>query len=95
MLSKLVEFKGGKPQTFQVMFLRNDCSQEVEVHEAEKINFLKIQEHLERGESVFITSKNSQKLKAPRKKDVKKVKSKTNPRARAKLFTLTTSDYRP
>jgi hypothetical protein len=78
MLSELVEFKGGKPQTFQVVFLRNDCSQEVEVHEAEQVDFLKIQEHLERGESVFITSKTSQKLKAPREKDVRKVKSTTN-----------------
>jgi hypothetical protein len=68
MMSKLVEFKGEKPQTFQVVFLRNDCSQEVEVHEAEQVDFLKIQDHLERGESVFITSKNSQKLKAAREK---------------------------
>ena len=78
MLSELVEFKGEKPQTFQVVFLRNDCSQEVEVQEAEQVDFLKIQEHLERGESVFITSKASQKLKAPRGKDVRKVKSTTN-----------------
>jgi hypothetical protein len=86
MLSKSVEIKGEKPQTFQVMFLRNDCSQEVEVHEAKQVDFLKIQEHLERGESVFITSKNSQKLKAPREKDVRKVESKTNPRGQAFYF---------
>jgi hypothetical protein len=86
MMSKLVEFKGEKPQTFQVVFLRNDCSQEVEVHEAEQVDFLKIQEHLERGESVFITSKNSQKLKAAREKDVRKVESKTNPRGQAFYF---------
>ena len=86
MLSKLVEFKGEKPQTFQVVFLRNDCSQEVEVHEAKQVDFLKIQEHLKRGESVFITSKNSQKLKAPRKKDVRKVESKTNPRGQTFYF---------
>ena len=86
MLSELVEFKGEKPQTFQVVFLRNDCSQEVEVHEAKQVDFLKIQEHLKRGESVFITSKNSQKLKAPRKKDVRKVESKTNPRGQTFYF---------
>lgn len=87
MLGELVEIKGEKPQTFQVMFLRNDCSQEVEVHEAEQVDFLKIQEHLERGESVFITSKNSQKLKAAREKDVKKVKSKTKSRRQAFYFS--------
>jgi hypothetical protein len=86
MLGELVEIKEEKPQTFQVMFLRNDCSQEVEVHEAEQVDFLKIQEHLERGESVFITSKNSQKLKAPREKDVRKVESKTNSRGQAFYF---------
>jgi len=86
MLSELVEFKGRKPQPFQVVFLRNDRSQEVEVHEAEQVDFLKIQEHLERGESVFITSKNSQKLKAPREKDVKKVESKTNSRGQIFYF---------
>jgi hypothetical protein len=87
MLSELFEFKGGKPQTFQVMFIRNDCSQEVEVHEAEQVDFLKIQAHLERGESVFITSKNSHKLKAAREKDVRKVKSKTKSRGQAFYFS--------
>jgi hypothetical protein len=87
MLSELFEFKGEKPQTFQVMFIRNDCSQEVEVNEAEQVDFLKIQEHLKQGESVFITSKNSQKLKAPREKDVKKVKSKTKSRGQAFYFS--------
>lgn len=86
MWGELVEIKGEKPQTFQVVFLRNDCSQEVEVHEAEQVDFLKIQEHLKRGESVFITSKNSQKLKAPREKDVRKVESKTNSRGQAFYF---------
>jgi hypothetical protein len=86
MMSKLVEFKEEKPQTFQVVFLRNDCNQEVEVHEAKQVDFLKIKEHLERGESVFITSKNSQKLKAPREKDVGKVESKTNRRGQAFYF---------
>lgn len=86
MLSELVEIKREKLQTFQVVFLRNDCSQEVEVHEAEQVDFLKIQEHLKQGESVFITSKNSQKLKAPRKKDAKKGESKTNSRGQKFYF---------
>jgi hypothetical protein len=64
MLSKILN--AGKIDTrrkFQILFLRNDSSQEVEVHEVKQVDFLTIQERLENGESVFITSKNAQKLK--------------------------------
>ena len=47
---------------FQVLLLRNDASQDVEIQEANEVDFLKFQEHLKQGGSVFITSKNSQKL---------------------------------
>ena len=60
-----------KPQIFQAMFLRNDKSQSVEIFEEEKIDFAKVQEHLDKGDSVFITSKNSQKLKMKLPKNVK------------------------
>ena len=53
------------------MLLKNDNSQEVEVHEAEKIDFLRVHNHLKHGGSVFITSKCSQKLTIPTFKDVR------------------------
>ena len=65
MLRELIDVKTEKTQTFQVMLLRNDSDQEVEVHEAENVDFLRIQEHLKQGGSVFITSKCSQKLHRP------------------------------
>ena len=68
MLRELIDVKTEKTQTFQVMFLRNDADQEVEVHEAEKVDFLRIHEHLQQGGSVFITSKCSQKLSRPKPK---------------------------
>jgi len=65
MLRELIDVKIEKTPMFQVMLLRNDADQEVEVHEAEKVDFLRIQEHLKQGGSVFITSKCSQKLSRP------------------------------
>jgi hypothetical protein len=65
MLRELIDIKNEKTPTFQVMLLRNDSEQEVEVHEAENIDFQRIQEHLKQGGSVFITSKCSQKLSRP------------------------------
>jgi hypothetical protein len=53
--------KDEKSRVFQVMLL-NDNDSEVEVQEAEQIDFLRIQEHLRKGESVFITSKNPEKI---------------------------------
>ena len=71
MLSDLLEIKNLEHQEFQILFLRNDDSQEVEVHEVGQVDFSTVQRHLERGESVFITSKKSQKIKAPKQKKVR------------------------
>ena len=54
-----------KPRTFQVMLLCNDESKNVKVHEAREIDYSTIHNHLQRGGSVFITSKPSQKLTLP------------------------------
>jgi hypothetical protein len=67
MLEEVLEFEKIKPQDFQVLFLRNDSSQTVEVHEVKEVDFLTIQERLDKGESVFITSKTSQKIKPAKK----------------------------
>jgi hypothetical protein len=67
MINGVLEAKGEKPQVFQVMLLNNNDSQ-VEVEEAEQIDFLRIQEHLKQGESVFITSKSSEKINLTQKK---------------------------
>jgi hypothetical protein len=76
MIRGILEVKREKPRVFQVLFLNNDASQEVKVDETEQVDFLRVQEHLWRGESVFITSKNSQKLNIP--KDEKKMRRRTN-----------------
>jgi len=68
MLKNLTEVKKEKARVFQVLLLNNDASQEVEVQEAENIDFLRVQKHLKHGGSVFITSKRSQKLTLPKKK---------------------------
>jgi hypothetical protein len=47
--------------------LDNDGSQ-VQVQEAEHVDFLRVQKHLKHGGSVFITSKSSQKLNVPKEK---------------------------
>jgi hypothetical protein len=53
---------------FQVLFLRNDSSQEVEVYDVKRVDFQAIQERLKQGESVFITSKPAQKVSGPKPK---------------------------
>jgi hypothetical protein len=53
---------------FQVLFLRNDASQEVEVYDVKHVDFQAIQERLKQGESVFITSKAAQKVSGPKPK---------------------------
>jgi hypothetical protein len=68
MLKNLIEVKKEKPRVFQVLLLNNDASQEVEVQEAEQVDFLRVQEHLKHGGSVFITSTSSQKLTLPKEK---------------------------
>jgi len=44
---------------FQLLFLKDDENQCVEV---EEIDFRKVKEHLEQGESVFITPKRKEKV---------------------------------
>jgi hypothetical protein len=51
---------------FQVLLLDNDASQDVEVQEGEDVDFMQVKEHLKNGGSVFITSKNTQKLAYPK-----------------------------
>ena len=45
---------------FRLFFLKNDEKCSVEVEEVEKIDFTKIMERLEKGESVFISPKSKQ-----------------------------------
>ena len=66
MLSERLQFKKSNRPNFQVLYLRNDACQEVEVDEVNEVDFLTVQERLEKGESVFITSKNTQKLNPPK-----------------------------
>ncbi len=74
MMNGLLEVKTGKTRIFQVLLLNNNKRQEVEVQEAEQVDFLRIQEHLKQGGSVFITSKNSQKLTMPKEKKTERPK---------------------
>jgi len=67
MLKETLEVSKKKQRVFQVLLLNNDQSQEVEVEESEEIDFSKVQEYLKQGGSVFITSRNSQKLSLPEK----------------------------
>jgi len=46
---------------FQVLLLDNDASDDVEVREADQVDFLQVKKHLKNGGSVFITRKDSQK----------------------------------
>lgn len=49
-----------KPKFFRLFFLKNDESHNVEVEEVEEIDFTKIIERLERGESIFISPSQKQ-----------------------------------
>ncbi len=60
--------KKAKPPTFQVLLLDNDASDDVEVKEAQEVNFSQVKEHLRNGGSVFITSKATQKVSYPKTK---------------------------
>ena len=51
---------------YQVLLLDNDTSLDVEIQEAQQVDFCQVKEHLKNGGSVFITSKNSQKLQFPK-----------------------------
>ncbi len=56
-----VEIDEEKP-LFQLFFLRDNENQSVEVEEVEEIDFREVKEHLEQGESVFITLKRKEKV---------------------------------
>jgi hypothetical protein len=84
MLQEVLEVKSAKSRVFQVMLLHNDANQDVEVQEANEVDFLRVHDHLERGGSVFITSRNSQKLKMPEGKE--KVHKNTNKMRTLKTF---------
>lgn len=62
-LRKVVEIDKEKPM-FQLLFLKDHEDQFVEVLEVEEIDFREVKKRLEQGESVFITRKRKQKLKA-------------------------------
>ena len=64
----LILNKKTKMPIFQVLLLDNDASEDVEVQEATKVNFLQVKEHLRNGGSVFITSKDPQKMACPKTK---------------------------
>ena len=69
MLKSLVTVKKEKAaRVFQVLLLDNDANEDVEVQESKNVDFARVEEHLAQGGSVFITSKNSQKLAMPRDK---------------------------
>ena len=57
-----------KSSVFQVLLLKNDESEDVEVQESKQVNFFQVKEHLKKGGSVFITSKDSQKMSYPKTK---------------------------
>ena len=60
--------KKTKTPVFQVLLLDNDASEDVEVQEATQVDFLQVKEHLRNGGSVFITSKDTQKMTYPKTK---------------------------
>jgi len=68
MLKRVITVREDKPRIFQVLLLDNDGSEDVEVEEAEHVDFDRVEEHLAHGGSVFITSKRSQKIMASRDK---------------------------
>ena len=68
MLKSIVTVKKEKERVFQVLLLDNDANEDVEVQESKCVDFARVEEHLAHGGSVFITSKNSQKLDMPRGK---------------------------
>ena len=67
MFGEVLSMEKHSSRKFQVLFLRNDSS-DVEIHEVGQVDYLTVQEHLEQGESVFITSRKSQKIRPPRQK---------------------------
>ena len=67
-MKNLLSNKKTTPSIFQVLLLHNDDSDDVEVQEANQVDFMQVKEHLRNGGSVFITSKGSQKTLYPKAK---------------------------
>ena len=59
----LFEVQQKENPKFQLIFLKDDEDQSVEVVEVEEIIFTEVEKRLEQGESVFITSKQKRNLK--------------------------------
>jgi hypothetical protein len=78
MLKEPFQDKRQKQRLFQSVFLSNDRSQEVMIIEDENIDFEEGQKHLDNGGSVFITSKNSQKVRFDDQVERKSRKPKKN-----------------
>jgi hypothetical protein len=76
LLSEIFSSNESKREKFQVLFLRNDPSQEVEIQEMSEVDFLTVQQHLDKGESVFITSKASQKVNIQEKNRQRTLRSR-------------------
>jgi hypothetical protein len=67
-LRNLLSNKKPKAPIFQVLLLDNDANEDIEVQEATQVDFLQVKEHLRNGGSVFITTKDSQKMVYPKTK---------------------------
>jgi hypothetical protein len=67
-LKNFVLSKKIKSPVFQVLLLDNGNSKDVEVQEAQQVDFFQVKEHLNNGGSVFITSKEPQKILYPKAK---------------------------
>ena len=79
MLKEILETQ--EPRTkekakFQVLFLRNDSSQQVEVFDVKRVDFSAIAKRLKQGESVFITSKSAQKVSETKTRVCRNLKSR-------------------
>ena len=59
MLKNMLDHKR-REASFQLFFLKNDANQNVEVVEADEIDFEEVKRRLENGESVFIAPKREQ-----------------------------------
>jgi hypothetical protein len=81
MMKSLITVKKDKPQVFQVLLLDNNETEDVEVEEAEQVDFERVEEHLAHGGSVFITSKRSQKIAS--------LRDKKKPRSKKRMRTVT------
>jgi predicted Fe-Mo cluster-binding NifX family protein len=67
-LKDYIATKEAKTPMFQILLLNNDASDDVEVQEADQVDFFQVKKHLKNGGSVFITSKDSQKQLHPKQK---------------------------